>query len=1126
MSGTSRLYSWVWKGATRSRLDCKTPIAYSQSWLKLIGLGCAAVAGFDLGVRAQEVDRSDWQSKSVVIDGLTFTIPEFCTLEKVTEEGQCKWPIVATFAPDGSLVVAESVWNMQAKETVQQQLISRPHRLVRLRDGDGDGSLETRQVIAEQLSFPEGILCLGNDIYVTAPPQIWKLTDGDGDGVCEKREVWFDGQTLTGCANDLHGPWLGPDGWIYWSKSAFAEQTHSVLLDGILQVSEESDRNWGGLLRGKKAWTSKASHLYRRHPSGGPIDPVMTGGMDNLVDVAWLPNGDRFFCATFLHHPRSGFRDGIGAATYGALFGKPHAVLDGHPRTGPLMEPTVELGPAAPAGLMALGSVSKPGVVDPNFGALVCAQFNLHQVSLHPIHRLEDRSGYRAESIPILRTERIDFHPVDVMLDSDASLLIVDTGGWYDLCCPSSGTDQRVASGGIYRLKGLTDECRSFFEQERLSGGWMKQRKGQDEQQGFLGFVKLAIQSLQEESQGDRAWLKRRVLTDISDAFARIESPVPKEIRDAYADAILRGVQDRDESVALLAMHIASLYRIEQGREVAALLLSESNQALVRGAAEWFGRIGIRDEIPQFLEKLRESQADRWTSHSLLYALMEGADPEALRKMWHASQDIADRIALLRVFDAREEIGESHVQGLWDALLSEDSAAVEFSIQAIEQYPTIYRDVFALFERWSMMDVGGMNEAERSMRERQEVVLAQMLARWSDREEVKEWIASRLRSPSSQSQFLGEFLRGMQGKSLPSEWGLLIGQWIGNSDLQEQSRLRSVLRGVKWNGDAGAFSHAVLTSLHQRNATGEMTEMELLEWLSMLPRGTQLPSEWESVVLRVISRDLDQEAEQSEDEQSVSQVRDMAELAWEVLPKLTLAGGESRRKLLELVPQVGVVHLPRILEAYLRGATPEAEAELVQLLDHTPASKSLSVDATLSLLKSLGRSSQEDWKGAFGRWQQPQEDVRQGVEAWLTKLNAGDPRRGYQVFRSAKGACSACHQVGYVGGNVGPNLSKIGQSRSRRDLLEAILYPSARLEQAYQGVKVQTLEGEVIQGLVVAETPTSIELQVSADSRKAVFKSEIAARELSRVSVMPAGLENQLTVEELSDLIAFLENAK
>ena len=38
----------------------------------------------------------------------------------------------------------------------------------------------------------------------------------------------FEGQTLTGCANDLHGPYLGPDGWIYWTKGAFAEQTYET----------------------------------------------------------------------------------------------------------------------------------------------------------------------------------------------------------------------------------------------------------------------------------------------------------------------------------------------------------------------------------------------------------------------------------------------------------------------------------------------------------------------------------------------------------------------------------------------------------------------------------------------------------------------------------------------------------------------------------------------------------------------------------------------------------------------------------------------------------------------------------------------------------------------------------
>ena len=63
---------------------------------------------------------------------------------------------------------------------------------------------------------------------VAAPPHIWKLTDRDGDGIAETHTAWWDGQTLTGCANDVHGPYLGPDGWFYWTKGAFAEQKHTL----------------------------------------------------------------------------------------------------------------------------------------------------------------------------------------------------------------------------------------------------------------------------------------------------------------------------------------------------------------------------------------------------------------------------------------------------------------------------------------------------------------------------------------------------------------------------------------------------------------------------------------------------------------------------------------------------------------------------------------------------------------------------------------------------------------------------------------------------------------------------------------------------------------------------------
>ena len=98
-------------------------------------------------------------------------------------------------------------------------------------------------------------------LYVAAPPSIWKLTDTDDDGVADRREEWFQGKTLTGCANDLHGPYLGPDGWIYWTKGAFAEQTYER--------------------PGKAPLVTRASHIFRRRPGHTAIEPVMTGGMDN-----------------------------------------------------------------------------------------------------------------------------------------------------------------------------------------------------------------------------------------------------------------------------------------------------------------------------------------------------------------------------------------------------------------------------------------------------------------------------------------------------------------------------------------------------------------------------------------------------------------------------------------------------------------------------------------------------------------------------------------------------------------------------------------------------------------------------------------------------------------------------
>lgn len=1045
------------------------------SWTPFLATLLVCLGTLTPSSMAQDSRKASWASKTVKIDAIEFSIPESCSIEKVSDDALCTWPIVAAFAPDGSLVVAESVWNLQTKQTVQEQLISRPHRLVRLRDSNNDGKFDSRQVIADQLSFPEGILCIGNDILLTAPPQIWKLSDLDGDGVCENRQVWFDGTTLTGCANDLHGPWLGPDGWIYWTKSAFAEQTHEILT-GTVQV--------------EKTWTSKASHLYRRHPQGGPIDPVMTGGMDNLVDVAWLPNGDRFFCATFLHHPRNGFRDGIGAATYGSIFGKPHAVLDGHPRTGKLMDPTAELGPAAPAGLMFLGgllpnlNLPPSGIKTDELGFLLCAQFNLHQISLHRLTKRSDQAHYRAESFPLVSSDRIDFHPVDLLLDTDGTILIVDTGGWYDLCCPSSGTDQRVASGGIYRLRGLTSG-QSLSKNENL---------------------------LSEQKRLEK-------LTSRSIDYVRSDDSQRPALEEQYHRLVLDSMRDQSPSVVTLACHLASLDRLQASRDRASELLVSPNASLRRSGAEILGRIGIQGELQEILNQIRLAKSDRTLSHSLIYALIEGASDEDLLKslLGSAQADPAgpSTIALVRVLEHRKRLSLEHANLVLQIALAQDQDTSEFGLQVLEAHPQWIDAILLAIDKSS----GTPSDLPSDLPS--DATLS-LVARWSDNPQVAQWACDHLlKAPSSATAILSK----LGTRPVPQSWIQPLAKQLKESSPDELSLWQSALLGRTWKGDLSAIQQALADLLPrvQSSPNSDTKQLRWLNWIALMPPGSELPEVLELEVLQVALADPTALADPSIGD---SELRERRNVAWKILSNLRLRSDRSRDRILDHLTNAGPLELPVAIESYLQESTVAQDAALLEALHGLATAKTLSPESILRRLKNRSPEIQNTWKEALEAWTRPDPEIRSKVDQWMSQLKPGNPSQGYHVFRSTKATCSACHQVGYVGGNLGPVLSKIGQSRSRRDLLEAILFPSARLEQAYRSTKVLLSDGEIVQGLLVSESPKELVLQVTADQRRSIPTADIDRREASNVSIMPAGLENQMTIEELSDLIAFLENAK
>src|SRR6516164_3787022 len=282
------------------------------------------IAGLGIGFSAA----SPASAAEIKLGKHTFTLPDGFEIEEIAGPPLVDRPIVADFDELGRLYVADS---SGSNDNVQKQLAEKPHRIVRLEDSDGDGRFDKSVVFADHMMFPEGTMWLEGSLYVAAPPSIWKLTDTDGDGVADRREEWYQGKTLTGCANDLHGPYLGRDGWIYWCKGAFARQTHER--------------------PGRPPFVTKAAHIFRCRPDGSGIEPVMTGGMDNPVEVVFTPGGERIFTTTFFVHPGGGRRDGLIHAIYGGIYGKDHDVIydPGHVWTGPdLMPVMTHFGAAAP----------------------------------------------------------------------------------------------------------------------------------------------------------------------------------------------------------------------------------------------------------------------------------------------------------------------------------------------------------------------------------------------------------------------------------------------------------------------------------------------------------------------------------------------------------------------------------------------------------------------------------------------------------------------------------------------------------------------------------------------------------------------------------------------------------
>ncbi len=149
------------------------------------------------------------------------------------------------------------------------------------------------------------------------------------------------------------------------------------------------------------------------------------------------------------------------------------------------------------------------------------------------------------------------------------------------------------------------------------------------------------------------------------------------------------------------------------------------------------------------------------------------------------------------------------------------------------------------------------------------------------------------------------------------------------------------------------------------------------------------------------------------------------------------------------------------------------------------------------------------------------------AKVWQVALQqGGNPERGRRVFYSLQAVCSSCHAIQGRGGDLGPKLSNVGKSKTRQQLVQAIINPSEEISPEWQGWYIRLHNGEVHQGRQIDVGDKEIELYTQAAGFRSFSKKDVAEYGMNQTSLMPEGLENQLTVSELLDLLAFLESEK
>ncbi len=1021
----------------------------------------AATALLPLSARADEPFRAP-----------TLTVPPGYTVELAAAPPLVQHPMMAGFDDRGRLFVAEAAGENLRRPDLEEKL---PNFVRMLEDTDHDGVFDKSTIFADKMTFPMGALWHEGALFVASSGAVWRFEDTDDDGVADVRNKIVSDFGYTGNAADVHGCFLGPCGRIYWCEGRHGHEF----------------RNDAGQITS----AGKAARIFSCRPDGSDVQIHCGGGMDNPVEIDFLPTGEMLGTVNIMFRQRG---DCLVHWMHGGVYPRhdqPKVTAEFR-QTGELLPPVHNFGHVAVSGMTRYRGTLLGETFRDN---LLVTEFNTHKVNRVQLRR--DGPTFAAVSTEFLTSSNADFHPTDVLEDADGSLLVIDTGGWFRIGCPTSQIAKPNVLGAIYRIRRdgeprATNPYRTdlvWEEQDTqqlaalIQGGRPVVRD-----RALTEFVRRGDTSIKEF----QSWLSNGNTSEATAdprlsavwGLGRIGSP-------SAAEVLREQLTHATPEVRQASAMALGILRDEAGVMPLGRLLGDDEAAVRREAATALSRIGSAAAVPMLLDALR-SQVHRVEEHALIYALIEIGDAAATTPGLASDTPRVRRAALIALDQMNSQpLTREMVAGL---LETDDLELRNAALEIVARHPAWGDEMVAVAAR--MLQRSDLSAGEAA-------ILSGSLLAFEKNPAVQQLVATSLAdeaTPVARKRQVLEVLAQTTLTELPAAWTTQLREALAAEDalLVEQAVKAIAATGLK---DAEAPLRKIAT------ASSRPIDLRIAAIAVLSRHGAPLTDDQ----FRLLTDQLHRDA---------PPLRRLAAARCIGGASLTAA---QLDEVAERIGAAGGLELPALLSAFEQqgNRTPASQTLAVALLK-SPGLPSVSAARIRDLFDSQAGTTPAAVKPLLEKLQATTAAQAERLRELQQDMAGGDPARGKLVFQGRQAACVTCHRVAGEGGQVGPDLSTIGARRDARDLLEAIVFPNASLARGFEGYSLVTTDGKVVSGLITRETAQAVFVRTTDQAEVRVMHDAVEEMRPNGISIMPGGLERTMQPEQLRDLIAYLRSLK